>query len=98
MYDAEHRRGHADSDRERHNRDNRKHRLPRQRPQTEAQILNQNVQEIARDCLATFLSESLLRSKLNSGAPFGLGSRATGTLKLVSAKLNMRSKLLFQLA
>jgi hypothetical protein len=74
MNDAQHRRGHADPDRERYNRDSREHRLSRERPQTEAQILHQNVQKIAGHRLATFLSDSLLRSKLDSGATFGLDS------------------------
>ena len=71
MYDAQHRRGHADPDRERDNRDSREHRLSGERPETEAQILHQNVQKITGDRFAAFFFEPLMASELDPRTTLG---------------------------
>jgi len=96
MHDAQHRCGHADPDRERHNRDNREYRLSRERPQTEAQILNQNVDEVTGDRFAAFFLESLMTSELDPRATLSFDATQPGTFQIISPKLEVCAKLLIQ--
>jgi hypothetical protein len=96
MDDAQHCRRHADADRERDNRDNREHRLSRERPQTEAQILHQNVQKITGDRFTAFFFEPLLASELNPRLTLGFGATQTGTFQVIRPKLDVSAKFLLQ--
>jgi len=96
MYDAQHRRRHADPDRERDNRDNREHRLSRKRPETEAQILHQNVQKITGDRFPAFFFEPLTASELDPRATLGFHATQTGTFQIIRPKLDVSAKFLLQ--
>ncbi|HEX9383519.1 MAG TPA: hypothetical protein VF908_08975 [Gemmatimonadaceae bacterium] len=96
MYDTQHRRGHADPDRERDNRDNREHRLSRERPETEAQILHQNVQKITGDRFAAFFFEPLLSSELDPRTTLGFPATQSRTFQIIRPKLDVCAKFFLQ--
>jgi hypothetical protein len=96
VYDAQHRRCHADADRERDNRDNREHRLSRECPETEAQILHQNVQKITGDCFAAFFFEPLLASELDPRTTLGFPATQAQTFQIIRPKLDVCAKFLLQ--
>ena len=96
MHNAQHRRGHTDPDRERDNRDNREHRLSRERPETEAQILHQNVQKITGDRFAAFFFEPLMGSELDPRTTLGLPATQSRTFQIIRSKLDVSAKFLVQ--
>src|SRR6476620_4786562 len=96
MYDAQHRRCHADPDRERDNRDNREHRLSRECPETEAQILHQNVQKITGDCFAAFFFEPFMASELNPRLTLSFHATQTGTFQIIRPEWDVCAKFLLQ--
>src|SRR5205823_13523537 len=96
MHDAQHRRGHADADRERDNRDNREHRLSDERPQTEAQILHLNIQKITGDRFTAFFFEPLLASELDSRTTLGFPATQSRTFQIIRPKLDVSAKFLLQ--
>src|SRR6476660_6624602 len=97
MDDAQHRGGHTDADGERYNRNHGEHRLFRERPHAETQILHQNVQKITGDRFTAFFFEPLMASELEPRATLGFGASQPGTFQIIRSKLDVSAKFLLQL-
>jgi hypothetical protein len=95
--DAQHHRAHPDADRERHNRDHGEEGLLRKCSQTEAQILNEAIDEIACDRFAAFLFEFLGGTEFNSRPAFCFGRGQPKPLEIRNPELNMRAEFFAQL-
>src|SRR4029077_14061250 len=96
MDDAQHRGGHTDADGERYNRNHREHRLSRERPETEAQILHQNVDKITSDRFAAFFFEPLFASALDARTTLGFPATQSRTFQIIRPKLDVCAKFLLQ--
>jgi hypothetical protein len=77
-------------------RNHREHRLFRERPHAETQILHQNVQKITGDRFAAFLFEPFMASELDPCATLGFGATQTGTFQIIRPKLDVSAKFLLQ--
>src|SRR4029077_12204794 len=96
MDDAQHRGGHTDADGERYNRNHRDHRLFRERPHAETQILHQNVQKITSDFFAAFFFEPLMGSELEPRTTLGFPATQSRSFQIIRPKLDVSAKFLLQ--
>jgi hypothetical protein len=84
----------TDGQRERCYGNNREARRLTQDPNTEARVLDEDLEEIAGYGFAAFLFESFTAAEFDACAPFRLGSIKAGAFEVVSTVLDVRTKLL----
>src|SRR5438270_10956810 len=97
VYHAKNRSGRSNAEGNRQNGDRGEAgRFPKH-PQTEAEVLEENVNKIAGDRIAAFLFESRFSAELDPRAAVCLGASQSETFKVLSAQLDMRPQLLFQI-
>ncbi|PYL96567.1 MAG: hypothetical protein DME27_09480 [Verrucomicrobia bacterium] len=68
--------------------------MSRERPETEAQILHQNVQKITGDRFAAFFFEPFLASELDPRTTLGFPATQSGTFQVIRPKLDVCPKFL----